>query len=62
MITDKQTGIEYVHCRTGSLENIEQAHLIQGNVHCRTGSLEKWWTPEPQHQQVHCRTGSLESV
>nr|SHO02493.1 Putative uncharacterized protein [Moritella viscosa]SHO02631.1 Putative uncharacterized protein [Moritella viscosa] len=30
-----------VHCRTGSLETIDDFEQAITNVHCRTGSLEK---------------------
>ena len=34
-----------VHCRTGSLESVEQSRRNAGLVHCRTGSLEKAFLP-----------------
>ncbi|EZJ53730.1 hypothetical protein AC93_0978 [Escherichia coli 2-005-03_S4_C2] len=32
--------LDFVHCRTGSLEILRPLKYIRGFVHCRTGSLE----------------------
>ena len=50
----------FVHCRTGSLENTEQALGQVEKVHCRTGSLEMQAGEYRVYIKVHCRTGSLE--
>lgn len=50
-----------VHCRTGSLENLEALCDEKLAVHCRTGSLEILRDINASIKAVHCRTGSLES-
>ena len=54
------TGKDYVHCRTGSLENLCRQKRRRLDVHCRTGSLENVPMSLPANNGVHCRTGSLE--
>ena len=49
-----------VHCRTGSLENFNDAIQSYFSVHCRTGSLESRRPTNETCIYVHCRTGSLE--
>ncbi len=49
-----------VHCRTGSLENIESWTSEYEEVHCRTGSLENFKRWDNKTDIVYCRTGSLE--
>ena len=48
-----------VHCRTGSLENIDEGDRWKKIVHCRTGSLETRDELIRNLEGVHCRTGSL---
>ena len=50
----------YVHCHTGSLENLAVGAISKGLVHCHTGSLEMRYPNPSQTPEVHCHTGSLE--
>ena len=61
MNTRAAGGREVVHCRTGSLENVELMADVDVWVHCRTGSLERTPDIRTRGYFVHCRTGSLES-
>ena len=53
--------MNYVHCRTGSLEIILALDTTAATVHCRTGSLESEIGGRVPVKPVHCRTGSLEN-
>ena len=49
-----------VHCRIGSLENIEEVQNEYEEVHWPIGRLEIADRAGEYHTYVHCRIGSLE--
>ena len=51
-----------VHCRVGSLENLQADTSRSMPVHCRVGSLENQIFHLAPVPGVHCRVGSLEKT
>ena len=54
--------MQYVRCRTGSLEMIYDQECVLSIVRCRTGSLEIGVIICNLVVAVRCRTGSLEKA